>query len=75
MGEAMLVNGKKRVELRNDPDGQLDEVVVRRPDFVHFERMSDQSIWCGITVGEKTVHVRIGAKNNRSHVYYFAEID
>lgn len=64
-----------RVELRHDEDGQLDEFIVLKPDMVHFEVMSDQSIWCGVTVGKDRYRVWIASKNGRSHIGYTVEKD
>lgn len=47
-------------EVRLDEDGTLDEVVAERPQFVHLERMSDESVWIGITTADGTVvHVNV----------------
>lgn len=72
--EVITQTPDERIELRYQ-DGELDEVVVRSPEMVHFEVMSDQSIWCGIYAGDKSVRVWICSKNGRSHVSYSAEIE
>lgn len=64
---------KPRIEVRKDEDGSNDELVIRKPALVHFERMSDSSICCVIDVGRKRLHVNIGAMNQKSSVYFRIE--
>lgn len=65
-------------ELRyDDPEigGALDEVIAFKPELVHFEVMSDQSIWCGITLADKReIRIWISSKNGKSHIGYTAEV-
>ena len=46
-------------EIRPDTDGSPDEVIVRNPKNVHFERLSNGEWWCGIDLGMRTLHVDI----------------
>lgn len=67
---------EKPLEIRMDPSGALDEVVVHTPTLVHFERMSDQSIWCGVNFGKgELVRIWISSKNGRAHVSFSAEVE
>ncbi len=36
------------VDLRNDADGELDDVVVRDVEWVHLERMDEGAWWLGV---------------------------
>lgn len=51
----------KRWILRDDGQGELDEVVAHGAG-VHLERMGDNNWWLGIQVGGEVLHVSIGAK-------------
>ncbi len=56
-------------------DGSLDEFVVFRPQSVHFEAMSDNEWWIGITLSDGTEwHIDCGATNPRAKAYARAEI-
>jgi hypothetical protein len=65
-----MTKTKKPVEIRYE-DGELDEVCLEKPDFVHFEVMSRGAIWCGITMknGER-LDLWFTSKNGRSHIQY-----
>lgn len=54
-----------KATIRRDTDGTVDEVVVEHPTCVHFERMGDADLWCGITLADgRMLHVDIGAKSD-----------
>ena len=65
-------------EIRRDagcPRGEVDEVIVNSPVLVHFERMSDGAVWCGITLADgRELHVDIATgKRCRHRLYLGAE--
>jgi hypothetical protein len=50
-------------DIRLDDDNMLDEVVVRKPRFVHLERLDRGLWWLGITMQDGTVlHVDLSAR-------------
>lgn len=57
-----------RVEVRRDPDGTVDEVLLYVGGRVvaHLERMSDRAVWLGLYPGKPpsgdTVHVDFWAE-------------
>jgi len=74
------VGGRVTYEIRRDATagpGQrdIDEVIIRAPRFVHFERMNDGEVWCGITLANgETLHVDIATgKRCRHRLYLNAE--
>ena len=59
-------------EIRPDTDGSPDEVIVREPKLVHFERMNAGEVWCGITLPNgETLHVDIGTSAKCRHKLFF----
>lgn len=60
------------LEIRKQ-DGELDEVIVRNPDSVHFEQMAGNHIWCGITVGDRLIHVNISHPHHNAKLIYRVE--
>ena len=69
-----LLNGK--VELRPDDRGSFDELVIMEDGEcrVHFEMMSDNTLWIGLYPKGETdcVHVTVGAKGKLSIVAHEA---
>lgn len=56
-------------------DGSLDEFVAFNPQMVHFEAMSDNEWWIGITLDDGTMwHIDCGAVNPRAKAYARAEM-
>lgn len=54
-----------RVIQRPLEDGRFDELVAYHPDLVHFEMMSNDHLWIGITQGKTTHwHINITCKGN-----------
>jgi hypothetical protein len=45
-----------------DQNGEFDELVISKPDFVHIERMSDESVWIGIYKGDKRVSLFLSSR-------------
>jgi hypothetical protein len=48
----------EHVEVRCE-DYELDEVIVRRPESVHFEKLDNGEWWCGISLGDQLLHIKI----------------
>ena len=53
-------------ELRFDHRGELDEVIVPKPGFVHFEMMDDDALWGEIQLPDGSdLHINIWVVNRR----------
>lgn len=69
-------NTTYEIRYEHDNPERLDEVIAIKPKSVHFEVMSDQSIWCGISIDDKTeIRIWISSKNGKSHIQYTAEVE
>lgn len=45
-----------KLEIRECPKGQFDELIARRPDHVHVETMDDKRVWMAFRWDDGTEH-------------------
>jgi hypothetical protein len=59
------------MEIRRNPDGSIDEIVMRLPLNVHIEQMDDSGWFMGVEMEDGTYwQFWFGAKNRKSHVEF-----